>query len=421
MKYFACIIAFGNLLGFLSQAGGIWLNFLRAPAMPLWAVLINILALAVFLSQRSYAWLIVRRLTQEVSGEYVGPKPVSPFDFWTEWMESRPFPWLLLAGNLILAGVSVFFVHSYLELQRRLEGAGGIIQNPLSNFLWGLGFYNAGLVAVNILFGILVVSGGWRRVYFQAMAALLVVGLGVTTYVTAPDQIRLNRARSAWPKSDIVTLPSGESVSLAPPPGYIRVPADDPALMRYLDRYLHDLGGGKAVVLAVFAADARSYKRIIKNLDKPLYSYKWDWDLAWIVFEPQIQTRYTADPEYTVDPDKTLAERMRVAPDEPGTNPPRTVSGPAYYLGTTGSVHKRPGELAPMAYTVHLYGHVIVSGRLLSVRSAYGVMDQLDDEQRLKWLGHSRRWVEALAGANPSTTVEAGLEGEASAGYTAVR
>jgi hypothetical protein len=375
LQHIAWIIALGNLLGFLAQAGGMVFNYFHAPPnVPLWVFWVNLLAVAVFLSQRSYARMMAREWAEEDDGNFE-PEVVTIFYFWTEWMERPLFPWLLILCNVFFVGlmaVSLAEHADYLGQMSRLSQ--DISFDPTSKIILSLSMYKGGLAVANILFTALAAFGFRRSAWVLGPLALVAAGLWVMNYPAGQEQALAEQVAAEWPVFETITLTGGLTMAVTPPPGYVRIEVDNPAVEAYLKRFLTHNDGSRDFLVAVFVENGQRYEEIKKNLVKPVCDYNCESGLAWVY-------------------------------QSVGRSSGRIIGLP-YILKHSGRDFLRLGDLGPVASDLYVDGQVMVSGRILRTRAVYGFKGALQEEQTQHGLDHSRQWLEALAEANPSTAVE---------------
>lgn len=443
MKIFAYIIAFGNLLALLAHGGEFLLAYpFSNPSLSWDVILINTLYIIVFLSQRSYARFLARPRTEEEAEAADGGEArfSALFSVWYGWLKSDAFPYVIIAANLILAAVAAWHLSAYVQRYEQLEFSLFypvlVYHNPHPLFFWILVFliYKAVLIAANISFNVLSSFGLWRPAYVWVISALLLSALAWSAGNYFPDWYQARRAGIDWPQFGTVTLkpvrpiqiPSsnphylkeaypparkknrdnggrledqvadgGPTILVAPPPGYIRIEPDNPALKKFLDKSLPDSSITNYTLVAVFAAAGRSYKETIKNLESKTCAYNCTPGLAWI-YQDDSNRQYIV-----VEPGKTLAENLWPR-DKTNRNQRYQLSGPAFFFNIIDHRHSALGYEGVAATDLHINGQVVMSGRLLHVRSIYSVKGKLSEDQREQWVEHCRQWLETLAEANPS-------------------
>lgn len=380
-------MALGNLLGIVIYVIGFLLIYPNAPAHPpLTTILLHVLTVAVFLSQRSYAWLVARQWAEE--DDDASETRASPFDFWAEWLERPLVPRLLIGGNLILAAAAGASLYGYLEYLDQFQNVIpdyrlSLDITPETRFLVGFDCYNWALATANVLFNALVMAGGWRVVHsWLLLLGLLVVGSGALAYTLAADSgrddqpgpgrvVRSAPDQAVRPKFETVTLSDGRNFQVAPPPGYIRVTADNPAVAAYLEKFISRYGAASRVrLLTVYVESERRYKEIVKNLERPRCDYHCASGLAWL-YEIVSDSRHV------------------------------NLTGQAFSLDSYGNTMFFSTPEGFSAVDHRLIGGLVWSGLYVGSISNYGIRGEINEQYRQQCLDHSRQWLETLAKANP--------------------
>lgn len=413
MLFFAHIVSFGNFLALLVYVACLMMVYPMSSVGPLGAGLISALSLYVFISQRSYARFIVHHRPELTADQ-------SAFTPLFGRLDIRLVPRLMIAVNLLFIAVAALLPYFYRQDYDRfiiaLNGhlslqMYGYFPHPLCYWLIGGFAFQLLIILTNILFNLACILDRWPRqtgvasplrIFVRALGGMLLLPLLLVGYSYVSSLYRA----VTWPQFETATLYDGQDVELAPPPGYIRIEPDHPALQKFISSQVSNVYNRDSSLVAIFAADKRSYKKIIKNLENGCYDYNCLSGLAWVQ-----QTH--SDRRYTMDPAIPLAVALWWPSGSGLVNRQYKIISPAFYLDTTGHVSQYYGSDVVHSGLI-VNGKVVVSERLLTVKSYYGQKGGMAETQRRRLMDVNRQWLEAVSGWSPP--LDLGQESELAEG-----